>query len=79
MKKEIKSVTMDLICGNEKHEVYYLGGKLTLSDDGINFYEETVNKLYFYSGSENSDFVITTEEGSMLSYNNKHVVYWVLK
>lgn len=79
MKKEIKSVTIDLMCGNDKHEVYYLGNKVSLSDDGINFYEETVNKLYFASDLENSDFVITTEEGSILSYQNKHVVCWVLK
>ena len=79
MKKEIKSVTIDLMCGNDKHEVYYLGGKVSLSDDGFNFYEETVNKLYFASDLENSDFVITTEEGSILLYQNKHVVCWVLK
>ena len=79
MKKEIKSVTIDLMCGNDKHEVYYLGGKVSLSDDGINFYDETVNKLYFATTSYDSDFVITTEEGSILSYRNKHVVCWVLK
>ena len=79
MKKEIKSVTIDLMCGNDKHEVYYLGGKVSLSDDGINFYEETVNKLYWAENRYGSDFVITTEEGTMLSYPNKHVVCWVLK
>ena len=77
--KKIISVTLDLNGGDTLYEKRYVGQTISCTDDGLNFYEETIKSIKFIEYETVNDLVIETEEGSNLCYNPKYVVSWEIK
>jgi hypothetical protein len=77
MTEEIKAVTIKLLESNS-YVTYYLGDKLHFYYDETPT-EETIIELSWDRNRVHSHFVIKTQEGSVLNYQNKYIVSWVIK
>ena len=74
--KKIKYVQVDLMSANGDSHTYIVGDNLRLTPKGFCDNDEIIESIKFVDHENDTDLVITTDKGSVVSFNPKYVISW---